>query len=66
MKQATIDKAIGVFSLGLLIWFITGLAASISMGFAGFWGGLPFWIISVAILLMVVYDFWKGVFRKQS
>lgn len=66
MKQTAIDKAIGVFSLGLLIWFITGLAASISMGFAGFWGGLPFWIISVAILLMVVYDFWKGVFRKQS
>jgi len=66
MKQTAIDKGMGVVSLVLLIWFITGLATSISMGFAGFWGGLPFWIISVTILLMVVYDFWKGVFRKKS
>ena len=47
MKQTAIDKGMGVVSLVLLIWFITGLATSISMGFAGFWGGLPFWIISV-------------------
>jgi hypothetical protein len=66
MKQVSIDKITGSIALIVLIWFITGLAASISSGFAGFWGGLPFWIISVTILLMVVFDFWRAVFRKST
>ena len=37
--------------------FIIGLAHSISTGFAGFWGGLPFWVISISVLLMAAYDF---------
>ena len=44
--------------------FILGLAHSISTGFAGFWGGLPFWVISVTVLLMAAYDFWDQCIRK--
>ena len=48
-----------------LITFIVGLAYSISVGFAGFWGGLPFWIIAVSVLLMVVYDFYDECVKKK-
>lgn len=41
----------------MMATFIIGLAHSISTGFAGFWGGLPFWIISISVLLMATYDF---------
>lgn len=46
--------------------FILGLAYSISNGFAGFWGGLPFWIISVSILCMCFYDFWEETIKKSE
>ena len=36
---------VGLIATGMLIIFIVGLAHSISTGFAGFWGGLPFWVI---------------------
>ncbi|MFK7902498.1 MAG: hypothetical protein AB8B49_06610 [Nitratireductor sp.] len=42
---------------GLLFTFIIGLAWSISSGFAGFWGGLPFWVIAISLLTMALYDF---------
>lgn len=41
----------------LLSAFILGLAHSISTGFAGFWGGLPFWVISLFVLSLAAYDF---------
>ncbi len=50
---------------GLLFVFILGLAHSISTGFAGFWGGLPFWVISCAVLAMALYDFWDECLRKK-
>jgi hypothetical protein len=49
----------GLIGTALVIVFVLGLAHSISTGFAGFWGGLPFWIISVAVLCMAAYDFWE-------
>lgn len=49
-----------------VITFIIGLAWSISTGFAGFWGGLPFWVISIAVLGMVVYDFWDDCIRDKN
>ena len=55
----------GLIATAMLITFIVGLAHSISTGFAGFWGGLPFWIISVAVLSMAVYDFWEECVRKK-
>lgn len=58
------------FILGLiatlgLIAFITGLAHSISTGFAGFWGGLPFWIISLTVLSAAVYNFYEETLKKK-
>ena len=49
---------VGLIATAIMITFIVGLAHSISTGFAGFWGGLPFWIISVSGLLMAVCGLW--------
>ncbi len=54
-----------VASVGV-ISFITGLAWSISTGFAGFWGGLPFWVISIFVLSLVVYDYWDSCVRNNN
>ena len=56
---------VGLIATAIMITFIVGLAHSISTGFAGFWGGLPFWIISVSVLLMAVYNFWEECVRKK-
>lgn len=53
-----------IATLGL-ITFIVGLAYSISTGFAGFWGGLPFWIISLTVLAMAVYDFYEDAIKAD-
>jgi len=58
-----ISGAIGVF---LFSSFVLGLAYSISTGFAGFWGGLPFWIISLSVLAMLLYDYWDSCLRKKN
>ena len=50
----------------VLIVFIVGLAHSISTGFAGFWGGLPFWVIAIFVLALVVYDYWDECLRKRE
>ncbi len=55
----------GLIGTGLLVTFIVGLAHSISTGFAGFWGGLPFWVIIIFVLSMAVYDFWDECIRKK-
>ena len=49
----------GLIGTALVSVFVLGLAHSISTGFAGFWGGLPFWLISVAVLSLAAYDFWE-------
>lgn len=55
----------GLIASVSLATFILGLAYSISSGFAGFWGGLPFWVISLSVLTMVFYDFWDECIRKN-
>jgi hypothetical protein len=54
-------------SLGTFITlvFVFGLAHSISTGFAGFWGGLPFWVIAVFVMTLAVYDFWNETVRQK-
>jgi hypothetical protein len=44
--------------LGILLFttFVIGLAWSISTGLAGFWRGLPFWIIVLFVLFLLIYD----------
>ena len=56
---------VGLIAAAMLITFIVGLAHSISTGFAGFWGGLPFWVISISVLSMVVYNFWEECIQKK-
>ena len=56
----------GLIGTGLVLTFEIGLAHSISIGFAGFWGGLPFWIIAIFVLSLALYDFWDECIRKKK
>lgn len=58
-----ITAAIGT---ALVMIFVFGLADSISSGFAGFWGGLPFWVIALIVMSMATYDFWDETVRKKD
>ena len=55
----------GLIGFGLLATFIIGLSISISQGFAGFYGGLPFAIIVAFVLLLAFYDIYEGCIKKQ-
>ncbi len=46
--------------------FIFGLSHSISTGFAGFWGGLPFAIIAATVVGMAFYDLWDETVRQKN
>ena len=65
MSQGTIEKISGFIGVALVTGFVLGLAESISSGAAGFWGGFPFWVICVAVLSLVVYDFWDTCLRRK-
>lgn len=56
---------VGLLGTALVMVFVLGLAHSISTGFAGFWGGLPFWVIALFVLSMAVYDFWDECIRRR-
>ncbi len=60
------EKIGGVIGALFVVVFVLGLAHSISTGAAGFWGGLPFWVISVVVLSLVVYDVWVSCLRNRS
>ena len=53
---------IGIAFVGI---FVIGLAWSISTGLAGFWRGLPFWIIVIFCLYLLIYDSLKSI-KKSS
>ena len=65
MSAATLEKVFGLIGVSLVTAFTLGLAESISAGAAGFWGGLPFWVICFAVLVLVFYDFWDACLRKK-
>ena len=48
---------LGITLVGI---FLFGLAWSISTGLAGFWKGLPFWIIVIFCLSLLIYDSYKA------
>jgi len=56
----------GLIATVTLAAFVLGLADSISSGAAGFWGGLPFWVISLSVLSLAFYDFWDECIRKNK
>ena len=55
----------GVVGTGLMIIFIVGLSYSISTGFAGFLGGLPFAIIAGFVICLALYNFWEDTIKKD-
>ena len=65
MSANNLEKLFGLVGVILVASFVLGLAQSISAGAAGFWGGLPFWVICLAILTLVVYDYWNTCLRKK-
>jgi len=66
MVSRTVNFITGLIGCGMLATFIFGLAHSISIGFAGFWGGLPFWVIALSVLSMVAYEFWSECIRNRN
>jgi len=53
---------IGILLLGI---FLMGLAWSISTGLAGFWKGLPFWIIVIFCLYLLILDSLRFIKKKN-
>jgi len=49
---------LGIILVGI---FVIGLAWSISTGLAGFWKGLPFWIIVIFCLCLLVVDSLRSI-----
>jgi len=41
--------------------FVIGLAWSISTGLAGFWQGLPFWVIVIFCLYLLITDSLRSI-----
>ena len=65
MFARNLERIFGLLGFLMVAAFVLGLAESISSGAAGFWGGLPFWIICLAILPLIIYDYWDTCFRKK-
>ena len=51
--------------VALVAIFVIGLAWSISTGLAGFWKGLPFWIIVIFCLYLLILDSIRSVKNKN-
>ena len=66
MINRNIKIICGLVGLFLLFSFIIGLSYSISTGFAGLWGGLPFAVIIALVLPMAAYDWWDECVRKKD
>tara|TARA_B100001750_G_scaffold122492_1_gene97225 strand:- start:1251 stop:1448 length:198 start_codon:yes stop_codon:yes gene_type:complete len=65
MNKTLDEKISGLLGSFIITIFVLGLAESISSGAAGFWGGLPFWVICISVLPLVYYDFWDSCIRKK-
>jgi len=57
MEKAPLNGISAFLGTAILSIFVIALAESISAGFAGFWGGLPFWIIVMFVLGLAIYNF---------
>ena len=50
--------------IALVAIFVIGLAWSISTGLAGFWKGLPFWVIVIFCLYLLIVDSLRTIKNK--
>lgn len=57
MEKAPLNGISAFVGTAILSIFVIALAESISGGFAGFWGGLPFWLIVIFVLGLAIYNF---------
>ena len=55
------EKLTILIGVMLVAIFLIGLAWSISTGLAGFYKGLPFWIIVIFCLGLLIYDSLKSI-----
>ena len=55
------EKLTIIIGLILVFVFLIGLAWSISTGLAGFYKGLPFWVIVIFVLSLLIYDYLKSM-----
>jgi len=55
------EKLTILISVILVAVFLVGLAWSISTGLAGFYKGIPFWIIVIFCLGLLIYDSLKSI-----
>ena len=60
-----LSEKITIFlGIALVSIFAIGLAWSISTGLAGFWRGLPFWVIVIFCLFLIILDSIKAIKNK--
>ncbi len=62
MLDNTTKRLIGLIGTALIGIFVFALAESISSGFAGFSGGLPFWIIVSFVMGLALFDYLEETF----
>ena len=55
------EKLTIILGIALVSIFVIGLAWSISTGLAGFWRGLPFWIIVIFCLYLLIIDSLRAI-----
>ena len=55
------EKLTIFLGIALVAIFVIGLAWSISTGLAGFWKGLPFWIIIIFCLYLLIVDSLRAI-----
>ena len=62
-----LSEKITIFlGIALVAIFVIGLAWSISTGLAGFWKGLPFWIIVIFCLYLLIVDSLRSIKNKDN
>ena len=66
MSAGTLEKISGLLGSLMVSVFVLGLAQGVSAGFAGCWGGLPFWVFCLTVLPLIFYDLWDTCFRKAK
>ena len=59
------EKITIIIGIVLVSIFVIGLAWSISTGLAGFWRGLPFWIIVIFCLFLLLIDSIRSIKKKK-
>lgn len=65
MLSKNVRAMLAIFATIVFGIFIFGLSHSISTGFAGFWGGLPFAVIATFVFGMAIYDVWNDTMRNK-